>query len=97
MDKGWKIEVIDNYEFGRWSKETWVLRSLWSRVGTTAYLSFALDPIEIRPENEFVWAVAIYSEPPNYGVRDEFTMPLNHWKNYLPEFLQTLECLRAQQ
>lgn len=96
-DKGWEIEVTDNYDFQRWSKETWLLRSIWSQVGTTAYLTFKLDEMEIRPDKEFVWAVAIYSEPPLHGVRDKFTMPLNHWKNYLPDFLRTLEALRGQE
>ena len=51
-DKGWEIEVTDNYDFQRWSSETWLLRSIWSQVGTTAYLAFKLDEMEIRPEKE---------------------------------------------
>ena len=94
-EKGLETEVLDNYDFQMWAKETWLLRSLWTKVGTTAYLSFALDPMEIRPEKEFVWAVSLYTEPPLYGVRDLFTMPLNHWENYLPDLLQTLEELRG--
>jgi hypothetical protein len=52
-EKGWETEVLDNYDFQMWAKETWLLRSLWTKVGTTAYLSFALDPMEIRPEKSF--------------------------------------------
>ena len=95
-DKGWEIDVMDNYDFHRWSQETWRLRSAWSHTGTVAYVAFLLDPMEIRPEKEYVWAVAIYSEPPHYGVLDKYTMPLKQWTTSLPKFLQVLESMRSE-
>ncbi len=95
VERGWEIEVLDNYDFQRWSKETWLVSSTWTPVGATAYMSFKLDEMEMRPESEFVWAIAVYSEPPLYGVRDKCTMSLIHWESQMPKFLQTLETLRA--
>ena len=96
LEKGWEVGVLDNYDFRHWAKLVWLLTSQWSPVGAKAYVAFLLDPQEIRPEKEFVWAIAIYSEPPLYGVSDAFTMTLNHWKKELPEFLNNLEKLRVQ-
>lgn len=75
-------------------KRVWLVRSVWSYVGTVAYVAFVLDPMEIRSEKSFVWVISIYSEPPLCGASDVFTMPLNHRKKCLPEFLETLENLR---
>lgn len=93
-EKGWEVEVADNYESRSWTKEVWRICSVWSCVGTVAYVAFVLDPMEIRPKKAFVWAISIYFELPLYGVNNVFTMSLNQWKTELPEFLKTLEKLR---
>ena len=33
---GWKTTQLDNYDFHKWSAETWLLESVWSPIGTKA-------------------------------------------------------------
>jgi len=41
---GWKATQLDNYDFSDWSMETWLLESIWSPIGETAYVSLMIDP-----------------------------------------------------
>ena len=94
--KGWAIDILDNYDFQGWARDVWHVRSVWSPVGASAYIAFLLDPMDIRSERASTWAISVYAEPPLSGVEDVFCLSLSHWKKQLPQFLQSLEALRVQ-
>lgn len=91
---GWKATELDNYDFHRWSMETWLLESVWSPIGATAYVSFLIDP-QSDFQNPYAWAIEVSAEKPIYGEeRNCFTVSLKQWKNEKNDFLQFLEELR---
>ena len=63
---GWKATELDNYDFYKWSMETWLLESVWSPIGVTAYVSFLIDP-QSDFQNPYAWAIEVSDEKPVYG------------------------------
>lgn len=93
---GWKATELDNYDFHKWSMETWRLESVWSPIGKTAYVAFLIDPMSDF-QNPYAWAIEVSKEKPVYREkRDSFLVSLNHWKNEKQHFLKFLSSLRNE-
>ena len=58
---GWKATELDNYDFQKWSMETWLLKSVWSPLDATAYVSFLIDPMS-EFQNPHAWAIEVSDE-----------------------------------
>ncbi len=94
---GWKATELDNYDFHKWSMETWLLESVWSPIGVTAYVSFLIDP-QSDFQNPYAWAIEVSDEKPVYGKeRNSFEVSLKQWKNERNDFLKFLSEIRSQQ
>jgi len=98
---GWRIACQEE-ELEWWADEMWRIESLWSPVGSLAYVTFLVDPQSHheRKGGEDVWAViASITRPVNrLNVEGEFTMSLGRgWKQELPAFFEHLAFLRSQQ
>jgi len=92
---GWKATELDNYDAQNWSKETWLLESIWSPIGTLAYVTF---PIDFELTRREAWAIEISDEKPVYGKsRDCLLISLKQWKNEKDNFLKHLSEIRNQQ
>lgn len=90
---GWKATELDNYDFHKYSKETWLLESIWSPIGLKVHVSFPLDFINY--EEKKAWAIEVSKEKPVYRQEKEsFLVSLKHWKNEKNDFLKFLEELR---
>lgn len=95
---GWSVaEIIENLEW--WADEMWLLESVWSPVGCSAYITFLVDPQfeGNRKKGEAVWAMmASMSKPVSYFQgKDERLLSLGHgWRDNLPGFLAYLSILR---
>lgn len=91
---GWKVTELDNYDFHKWSMETWLLQSIWSPIDATAYISYLIDP-QSDFQNPYAWAIEVSDEKPVYGKeRNRFEVSLKQWKNEKNEFLKFLEEVR---
>ena len=80
----------------------WRIESLWSPIGSFAYVTFLVDPQSHheRKRGEDVWAVMASITRPvsRLNVEGEFTMSLGRgWKQELPAFLNTWPFLGSQQ
>ncbi len=94
---GWKALELDNNDFYKWSLETWLLESIWSPIGITAYVSFLIDP-QSDFQNPIAWAIELSDEKPVYGKeRKSFEASLKQWKNQKNDFLKFLSEIRNQQ
>lgn len=92
---GWEATELDNYDFHKWSIETWLLQSIWSPIGATAYVSFLIDP-QSDFQNPSAWAIEVSDEEPVYGKeRNRFTVLLKQWKNETANFLNFLSQIRG--
>ncbi|MCU0238410.1 MAG: hypothetical protein MUC29_03135 [Pyrinomonadaceae bacterium] len=91
---GWKVICLDNYEFKDWATETWLLESVWTPIGETAYVSFLIDPM-LGYENPSAWAIEIRKDKLKQEKTSEnFVISLNQWHNKKDEFLQFLAQIR---
>lgn len=84
-----------------WADEMWRLESLWSPVGSVAYVTFLVDPMSEgdRKKGEDVWAVMASPAKPTarLHVAGEFTLSLGQgWKERLPDFFAHLSALRCE-
>jgi hypothetical protein len=98
---GWRI-VSQEEELEWWADEMWRIESLWSPVGSLAYVTFLVDPQSNhqRKRGEDVWAVmASVARPASrLNLEGEFTVSLGRgWKQELPAFFEHLAFLRRQQ
>ena len=92
---GWKAVQLDNYDAQNWSKETWLLESVWSPFGACVYITF---PIDFESQNREAWAIEISNEKPVYGKSGEYLLiSLKQWKNEKDNFLKYLSEVRNQQ
>lgn len=97
---GWRVAgAEENLEW--WADEMWLLESVWSPVGSCAYITFMVDPQfdGDRKKGEAVWAVMASPARPlsQLQVEGEFTLSLGQgWKNRLPAFLDHLSALRSK-
>jgi hypothetical protein len=99
-EHGWRLANQEE-ELEWWADEMWRLESLWSPVGSLAYVTFLVDPMSDgeRKKGEDVWAVMASSIKPvsRLEVEGEFTLSLGRgWKQELPTFFQHLAALRSQ-
>jgi hypothetical protein len=98
---GWRIACQEE-ELEWWVDEMWRIESLWSPVGSLAYVSFLVDPQSHheRKRGEDVWAVMASDSRPvrRLNGEGEFTVSLGRgWKQGLPAFFKHLDSLRGQQ
>lgn len=95
--KGWKVTELDNYDFHRWSMETWLLESIWSPIGATAYVYFVIDPMSDF-QNPYAWAIEVSKEKAGYRKnKDSFLASLKHWKSEKNDLMKFLEEVRNSQ
>lgn len=93
---GWKTTQLDNYDFQKWSMETWLLESIWSPVGVTAYFSLMIDPFSDF-QKPYPWAIEVRKEKPVYGANCEnLTISLKQWKNEKDDFVKFLAKRRSE-
>ena len=98
--QGWRVKgAEENLEW--WADEMWLLESVWSPVGSRAYVTFLVDPQfdGDRKKGEAVWAVMASPAKPSsrLNVEGEFTLSLGQgWKKRLPDFFKQLPTLRSQ-
>jgi hypothetical protein len=104
-ERGWCVAgVEENLEW--WAAEMWRLESVWSPVGSRAYITFLFAPEvpllpydKTRRRGEVVWAVMASPAQPmsRLQVEGEFTLSLGQgWKNRLPDFFAHLSALRSK-
>jgi hypothetical protein len=98
---GWRILPVADHELEWWADEMWLLESIWSPVGSLAYLTFLVDPqiphSRTRKTGEAVWAVMVSPlKPVAWQSSDEgFTLSLGQgWEKRLPDFFEHLARLR---
>lgn len=98
-EHGWRVALIeDNLEW--WADEMWHLESVWSPVGSRAYITFLVDPMfeGHRRKGEGVWGVMASPYKPVNSSRGscESVMSLGSgWKNDLPGLLGFMQTLRG--
>ena len=95
---GWRVAEIEE-DLDWWADEMWLLESVWSPVGSPAYITFLVDPQfdGNRKKGEAVWAVmGSFRKPVSYlQGEDEFTFSLGHrWKDNLPAFFGFMHAMR---
>ncbi len=104
-EHGWRVAgVEENLEW--WANEMWRLESVWSPVGSRAYVTFLVAPdAPILPYDktcrkiETVWAVMASPTKPTdrLSVENQFTLSLGQgWEKELPAFFEHLSMLRNQ-
>jgi hypothetical protein len=104
-EHGWRVEgVEENLEW--WAHETWLLESVWSPVGSRAYVTFLVDPdAPILPYDktsrkiETVGSVMASPDKPRnrHFVENQFTLSLGRdWEKELPAFFEHLSRIRNQ-
>ena len=97
---GWRVTDSDE-KLEWWADEMWPLVSVWSPVGSRAYVTFLVDPQfdGERKKGEAVWAVMASPGKPlsRLQVEGEFTLSLGRgWRKRLPDFFEHLSTLRRQ-
>lgn len=98
---GWSMVSIEEDYLEWWADEMWLLESVWSPVGSRAYVTFLVDPQApiSRKKGQCVWAVkASLSKPKKWLTEEgEFTLSLGQgWKEEMPAFFEHLSVLRNQ-
>jgi hypothetical protein len=99
-EHGWRVaEEEENLEW--WADEMWLLESVWSPVGSRAYVTLLVDPMvgPNRRKGEAVWAVTVSQAKPTSRLSAEggFTLSFGQgWKQRLPEFFEHLSAFRSQ-
>jgi hypothetical protein len=99
-EQGWRVTgTEENPEW--WADEMWLLESVWSPLGSRAYVTFLVDPHfdGDRKKGEAVWAVMVSPAKPisQHSVEGDFTLCLGQgWKKRLPDFFTHLSVLRSQ-
>jgi hypothetical protein len=82
-----------------WLDEVWVLKSVWSPVGTRAFVSFLVHPMVPAPraKGEGVWAVCVSTEGPAVTPMGVNSVPLRpNWEASRREkVLEQIRSLRA--
>jgi hypothetical protein len=104
-EHGWRVAgVEENLEW--WAHEMWLLESVWSPVGSRAYVTFLVAPDapilpydKTRRKIEAVWAVMASPNKPRDRllVEDQFTLSIGPgWEKELPAFFEHLSMIRNQ-
>ena len=95
---------VEDHELEWWADEMLRLESVWSSVGSYAYVTFLIDPeipqSRTRKKVESVWAVMASAEKPSawQSAEQSFTLSLGQgWEQRLPNFFEHLAKLRDYQ
>jgi hypothetical protein len=97
---GWELAHVEElHEW--WADDVWLMRSVWSPLGSEFYLTFLVDPLtdlhRRRARGESVWAVkASPGLPTRWQESDgEFTFSLGHdWAERLSGFVSDVSRFR---
>lgn len=94
---GWDVvEHVTDLE--GWADEIWELKSQWSPVGTSAFITFLVDPMweGIRRKGQGVWAIGCCATyPSNRGEAASVdVLRLNASKEEIKEFVDTVNSFR---
>lgn len=97
---GWSVVSVEEDYLEWWADEMWVIESVWSPVGSRAYVTFLVDPQApiSRKKGTYVWAAKISLNKPNKWLpeENEFTLSLGQgWKKEMPDFFAHLSALRG--
>ena len=98
-EHGWRVARVEE-DLEWWADEMWLLESVWSPVGSRAYITFLVDPQfeGNRKKGEGVWAaMASLFKPASWlAGEDEFTFSLGQgWRDNVPYFFAFLGILRG--
>lgn len=98
-EHGWRLAMIEE-DLEWWADEMWLLESVWSPVGSRAYVTFLVDPQfdGSRKKGEAVWAVmaSLFKPASNLRGEHEFMISLGRgWKDKLPYFFTFIGILRG--
>lgn len=98
---GWSLESLDSDHNDWWADEFWLLKSTWSPVGSSCYLTYLVDPMfeGNRKRREGVWAVGVSRNKPldQLQAQSAGTIALNRqFKENIESFLENMEDLRAK-
>lgn len=98
-EQGWRVSFLEE-DLEWWADEMWLLESVWSPVGSRAYVTFLVDPQfeGSRKKGEAVWAVMASLFKPVSNLRGENEHLLNlgqGWQDNLPLFFMLLGTLRG--
>ena len=95
IENGWKITKLEKYELDWWATEMWLLESIWSPIGKTAFITFLLEPENM----EYVWEIMASEEKPanRFENQNSFSLSLKRWEKELPAFMKFLSDIRNQQ
>jgi hypothetical protein len=98
---GWRVVPVEDHELEWWADEMLVLESVWSPVGSHAYVTFLVDPqvphSRTRKKGEAVWAVMASAGKPSawQSVAQSFTLSFGQgWEQRLGDFFEHLDRLR---
>ena len=99
-EHGWRV-AGEEEDLEWWADEMWLLESVWSPVGSRAYVSLLVDPMAgpNRRKGEAVWAVTASLTKPigRLSAEGEFALSFGQgWEERLPEFFEHLSALRSQ-
>lgn len=91
IENGWEITELEKHELDWWTNEMWLLKSFWSPIGKCAFVTFLLEPENMK----YVWGIMVSKEKPanRFG---NFTLSLKGWEKELPEFMKYLSEIRNQ-
>ena len=98
-EHGWRVATIEE-DLEWWADEMWLLESVWSPIGSRAYITFLVDPQfeGNRKKGEAVWAaMASLFKPASWlAGEDEFTFSLGQgWRDHVPYLFAFLGILRG--
>lgn len=99
LEQGWRVARIEE-DLDWWADEMWQLESVWSPVGSRAYVTFLVDPQfeGARKKGDAVWAVmaSLFKPTSNLRGEHEFTLSLGlGWQDLKPAFFGFLSILRG--
>jgi len=99
-EHGWRF-AGEEKDIQWWADEMWLLESVWSPVGSRAYITLLVDPMvgPNRRKGEAVWAAMASLTRPisRLSAEGDFTLTFGQgWKERLPEFFEHLSTLRRQ-
>jgi len=94
IENGWKITELEKGELDWWASEMWLIESVWSPIGATAYITFLFEPMDAKE----VWDIAA-SRKKLENRRDTansfyLNIKSSGWKKSLPEFMKSISELR---
>ena len=94
IKNGWKITELEKVELNWWANEMWRLESVWSPIGKTAFVTFLLEPENMK----YVWDIIVSKEKPvDWGGNPNyFSLSLKRWEKELAAFMKFLSDIRNQ-